>query len=222
MIIGAIIQTACYNYWQMFAARVIAGIGVGMSTVAVPILQAETLPPHNRGAMLVFQTALANSGVAVASWVSYACLFAGSSAQWRIPIAMQLFFSIGVLTACAFIPETPRWLCTRGRTEEARAVLAQLADTTPDDSLVEGQLQEITNNMQDEGVEEAGWAETFRNRTPMRNFQRVCLGLGPLMMNQWSGINSITYYMSVLRPVESLACGFRTLRSTSFVDSKSC
>lgn len=163
VIAGAIIQTACYNYWQMFAARVIAGIGVGMSTVAVPILQSETLPPHNRGAILVFQTALANTGVAVASWVSFACLFAGSSAQWRIPIAMQIFFSGGVLAACAFIPETPRWLCSRGRHEEARAVLAQLADTTPDDSLVDGQLQEIVKNVQEEGVGDVGWAQTFRN-----------------------------------------------------------
>lgn len=196
VVIGGVIQTACYDYWQMFASRIIAGIGIGMSTVAVPILQAETLPPRNRGAMLVFQTALANSGVAVASWVSFACLFAKSSAQWRIPIAMQILFSLSVLIACAFIPETPRWLASRGRNEEARTVLAQLADTSEDDTLVNSQLQEIVRNVQEEGAQTAGWSETFSNRTPMRNLQRVCLGLGPYMMNQWSGINSITYYMT--------------------------
>lgn len=179
----------------MFAARVIAGIGVGMSTVAVPILQAETLPPRNRGAMLVFQTALANTGVAVASWISFATLFTESSAQWRIPIAMQILFSLTVLTACAFIPETPRWLAGRGRHDEGRAVLAQLADTTETDNLIHGQLQEILNNVE-AGPKNTGWMETFRNNTPMRNLQRVCLGLGPYMMNQWSGINSITYYMT--------------------------
>ncbi|KAI7554623.1 general substrate transporter [Hortaea werneckii] len=195
VVIGAVIQTACFNYWQMFAARVIAGIGVGMSTVAVPILQAETLPPRNRGAMLVFQTALANTGVAVASWISFATLFTESSAQWRIPIAMQILFSLTVLTACAFIPETPRWLAGRGRHDEGRAVLAQLADTTETDNLIHGQLQEILNNVE-AGPKNTGWMETFRNNTPMRNLQRVCLGLGPYMMNQWSGINSITYYMT--------------------------
>jgi MFS family permease len=43
VIIGATIQTACYSYGQMIAARIIAGMGVGFSTVAVPILQTETL-----------------------------------------------------------------------------------------------------------------------------------------------------------------------------------
>lgn len=51
VIIGAAIQTASYSYAQMSVARVIAGIGVGFSTVAVPILQSETLPSRNRGAV---------------------------------------------------------------------------------------------------------------------------------------------------------------------------
>lgn len=43
VVIGAAIQTASYSYGQMVASRIIAGCGVGFSTVAVPILQTETL-----------------------------------------------------------------------------------------------------------------------------------------------------------------------------------
>ncbi|KAI7014183.1 general substrate transporter [Hortaea werneckii] len=196
VIIGAVIQTACYSYWQMFVARIIAGIGVGLSTVSVPILQSETLPPRNRGAMLVIQSALINAGVAIASWLTFATLFSNSSLQWRFPIAMQIFFSAIVLVLCFFIPETPRWLVSRGRHEEARTVIAQLADTTEDDSLVEGQLQEILDNVKEENLNETSWSDTFHNKTPMRNLHRVVLGMGPYMMNQWSGINSITYYLT--------------------------
>lgn len=192
VITGGVIQTACYDYWQMWVARVIAGIGVGMSTVAVPILQTETLPPRNRGAMLVIQSGLINTGVAVASWISFGTLFIESSAQWRIPIAMQVVFSLMVLGACLFIPETPRWLASRGRHEEARSVLAQISNVDEDDKLVDGQLQEIVDNVQKDANLNAGWVDTFRNKTPMRNLQRVVLGLGPYMMNQWSGINAIT------------------------------
>ncbi|KAI7158077.1 general substrate transporter [Hortaea werneckii] len=196
VIIGAVIQTACYSYWQMFVARIIAGIGVGLSTVSVPILQSETLPPRNRGAMLVIQSALINAGVAIASWLTFATLFSSSSLQWRFPIAMQIFFSAIVLVLCFFIPETPRWLVSRGRHEEARTVIAQLADTTEEDSLVEGQLQEILDNVKAENLNETSWSDTFHNKTPMRNLHRVVLGMGPYMMNQWSGINSITYYLT--------------------------
>ena len=65
----------------MIAARIIAGIGVGFSTVAVPILQTETLPANNRGAMLVVQSGLIIIGVAIASWLCFGCLYANSSLQ---------------------------------------------------------------------------------------------------------------------------------------------
>ncbi|KAK3716636.1 hypothetical protein LTR37_006266 [Vermiconidia calcicola] len=194
-ITGALIQTACFDYWQMFVARIIAGIGVGLSTVSVPILQSETLPAHNRGALLVIQSCLINSGVAVASWISFACLFVDSSAQWRIPLAMQIVFSSAVLFACFFIPETPRWLSSRGRHKEARVVLAQLNNMQEDDKVIDGQMQEIMENVRRDAELDTTWADTFRNRTPQRNLHRVVLGMGPYMMNQWSGINAITYYL---------------------------
>jgi MFS family permease len=65
----------------MIAARIIAGAGVGFSTVAVPILQTETLPANNRGAMLVVQSGLIIIGVAFASWLCFGCLYASSSLQ---------------------------------------------------------------------------------------------------------------------------------------------
>ena len=180
----------------MFVARIIAGVGVGLSTVSVPILQSETLPARNRGAMLVIQSGLINTGVAIASWLTFACLFSESSLQWRFPIAVQLLFSGMVLFSCFFIPETPRWLCSQGRNEEARAVIAQLSNTTEDDKMVDGQLQEILDHIKADSNLETTWSDTFRNKTPMRNLQRVLLGMGPFMMNQWSGINAITYYLT--------------------------
>lgn len=106
MIVGAAIQTASYSYaqmyvtcggvcdykapwltsWDRFVSRIIGGVGVGLSTVAVPILQSETLPAHNRGALLVVQSALIIIGVAIASWLCFATLFAESSMQWRFPV----------------------------------------------------------------------------------------------------------------------------------------
>lgn len=81
VIVGAAIQTACYSYGQMVAARIIAGIGVGFSTVAVPILQTETLPAHSRGSMLVVQSGLIIIGVCTASWLCFGCLYAPGSMQ---------------------------------------------------------------------------------------------------------------------------------------------
>lgn len=186
VIIGATIQTASFSYWQMFAARIIAGVGVGFSTVAVPILQAETLPSHHRGALMVVQSALIIIGVALASWLCFATLFATSSLQWRFPIACQMLFSGLVLLCAPFICETPRWLAKHGRIEEAQHVIARLLDKDEDDAEVQGQLKEIVGAIALEGaVEEPTWQEVFSNATKSRNLQRVILGMGPYMMNQY-------------------------------------
>lgn len=185
VIIGAAVQAASFNYWQMFAARIIAGCGVGLSTVAVPILQSETLPARNRGSLLVVQSALIIIGVAIASWLCFATLYANSSMQWRFPVACQIMFSGFVLCLTPFLPETPRWLAQRGRTEEARIVLARLLNKPIDDAEVKGQLNEILENIAAESEDEPTWKEVFTNATKARNLQRVVLGMGPYMMNQW-------------------------------------
>lgn len=187
VIVGATVQTACYSYGQMIGGRIIAGVGVGLSTVAVPILQSETLPSHNRGALLVVQSALIIIGVAIASWLCFATLYASSSLQWRFPIACQILFSMLVLCCCPFLPETPRWLAKHGKVEEARNTISRLLNKSEDDPEVKGQLNEILEAINAENEDgEPSWAETFSNATKSRNLHRVLLGMGPYMMNQVS------------------------------------
>lgn len=171
----------------MFVTRIITGVGVGFSTVAIPILQAETLPSHNRGALLVVQSALIIIGVAVASWMCFATLYAESSMQWRFPVACQIIFSLSVLVLCPWLIETPRWLAQKGRTGEAKAILARLLDRSEDDDHVNGQLAEILEAIEAEQADgEPTWREVFSNDNSTRNLHRVLLGMGPYMFNQWS------------------------------------
>lgn len=214
VIVGAAIQTASYSYWQMFAARIIAGCGVGFSTVAVPILQSETLPAENRGALFIVQSGLIIIGVAIASWLCFACRFASSSMQWRFPVACQDLFSLCVIILCLMVPETPRWLCKHGRKEEARHVVGRLVDKPDDDPLVTIQINEIMANIEAEDTDkEPTWTEVFSNSTKSRNLQRVVLGMGPYMMNQWSGINALCYVSVLLTPVYSHANVISTLHT---------
>ncbi|KAJ4324540.1 hypothetical protein N0V84_003819 [Fusarium piperis] len=199
VIIGAIIQAASYSYAQMFVARIIAGIGIGLSTVAVPILQSETLPAHNRGSLLVVQSALIVVGISIASWVCLGTLYAESSMQWRFPIACQILFSFIVLVLCLWLPESPRWMAKTGNVEEARNLISRVLDKPLDSEEVESQLSEILKFLAlEEETGEAGWHEIFRNNTKSRNLQRVLLGMGPYLMNQWSGINSLSYYLGYI------------------------
>ncbi|KAM0426039.1 hypothetical protein ACHAPT_008670 [Fusarium lateritium] len=199
VIVGAVIQAASYSYAQMFVARIIAGIGIGLSTVAVPILQSETLPAHNRGSLLVVQSSLIVVGISIASWVCLGTLYAESSMQWRFPIACQILFSFIVLVLCLWLPESPRWMAKTGNVEEARNLISRVLDKPLDSEEVESQLSEILKFIAlEEEAGEAAWHEIFRNNTKSRNLQRVLLGMGPYLMNQWSGINSLSYYLGYI------------------------
>ena len=193
VVVGATIQTASFDYWQMFVSRIVAGVGVGLSTVAVPILQSETLQAHNRGALLVIQGALIVVGCAVASWVCFAALHANNSLQWRFPVACQILFSGLTLLCTIFIPESPRWLAKHQRVDEARVIISRILDIEPNATGVDGQLNEILAGIAaEESLEEPTWREVFSNSTKARNLHRVIIGMGPYLMNQWSGINSVS------------------------------
>ena len=65
-----------------------------------------------------------------------------------------------------------------------------MLDKPLDDEGVESQLKEILDAIDAESnEEEPTWNEVFSNATKTRNLHRVLLGMGPYMMNQWSGIN---------------------------------
>lgn len=55
LILGAIIQSTSYGVAQMIVGRIVAGVGNGMTTTAIPIWQAETAKANRRGALIVFQ-----------------------------------------------------------------------------------------------------------------------------------------------------------------------
>lgn len=72
-------------------------------------------------------------------------------------------------------------------------MISRLLDKHPDDDEVQGQLREILEALNLESKSsEPSWSEVFSNSTKSRNLHRVFLGMGPYMMNQWSGINVST------------------------------
>lgn len=55
LLVGAVLQTASYSLAQMIVGRVVAGVGNGMNTIAIPIWQSETARPRDRGKLIVAQ-----------------------------------------------------------------------------------------------------------------------------------------------------------------------
>jgi len=201
MILGSILQATSFGRIQLIIARVITGFGNGLNTATIPMWQAETLPAYTRGAFMNLQAAYVpkNSqtnysniiaGTALSNWICFGFSYLESSIQWRFPLAFQTVFAIIVLGLVPFLPESPRYLISRGKVDEGTHIIARLYALEDDDPQVILERDHILEMLENEG--DATWSELFTN-TPQRNLHRILLGIGPLLMNQWSGINSITY-----------------------------
>ena len=140
-------------------------------------------------------------GSILSSWVTFGTLqnIPDSSWSWRLPSLLQ-----GAVPALFFIPiclmpQSPRWLVSQGRREEAQQILAkQHANGRLDDPLVALELQEITAALEYEYAINknrsvfSGWGEivsTPGNRK--RLFIIVHVGVGA----QWNGVGIVSYYL---------------------------
>lgn len=114
--------------------------------MAIPSLVAETAHPRFRATATASFSNVYFLGTAVAGWVNFGVTYFDSDWAWRIPFILQCLGCVPiVIWACTpWMVESPRWLVSRGREEDAHRLLAKLhANGDMDDELVVMELCEI-------------------------------------------------------------------------------
>ncbi|KAJ0247721.1 Monosaccharide-sensing protein 1 [Hirschfeldia incana] len=114
------------NVYVLCLARLLDGFGAGLAVTLVPVYISETAPPEIRGQLNTLPQFLGSGGM----FLSYCMVFTMSlsdAPSWRgmlgvlsIPSLVYLFFTV------FYLPESPRWLVSKGRMDEAKKVLQQL------------------------------------------------------------------------------------------------
>ncbi|CAL5873457.1 uncharacterized protein PFLUO_LOCUS7736 [Penicillium psychrofluorescens] len=160
--------------------RIITGIGNGIITSTIPVWHAELAQAKTRGKFITTELSTNVGGVAVAYWVDYGFGFVDSGMQWRFPIALQIVFALSTIALITFLPETPRWLLSHDRTEEAMEVLMRLYEHEGVET-AERERLEIATAIAQERLSQ----ERMGNKGTM-------LGVGSMIMQQLTGINLIT------------------------------
>ncbi|KAG1800326.1 general substrate transporter [Suillus plorans] len=198
MIVGAILQTTAFSFAQLIFARIFTGYGNGLITSTVPTYHAELSPSAKRGRMIMMEGTLIVVGVTIAYLVDLALFFVNwSSAQWRVPIALQLVFEIIMVTCIGFLPESPRWLVKRGRNAEAMAVISAMEDKP----LSDPEVQRTYYGIREAVAVEASSQGSLRELTtggPSQNFRRTVIAVVFMMMQQLTGINLVTFYATIV------------------------
>ncbi len=180
--------------------RILGGLAVGAASVLAPAYISEIAPHEIRGKLTTLQQLMIVIGL-LASFISnyFIATYAdgASAAYWFGFQAWQWMFWMEMLPAglfllfLFFIPESPRYLVAAGETDEARSVLQSL---TPGRSADE-KIAEIKETLEEE--RKPRLRDIISHKTG-KLYPIVWVGIGLAILQQFTGINIVFYYGSVL------------------------
>ena len=181
-IVGSILAPLSPNVGALIAARSLLGFAIGFTSVTAPVYVSELSPPQLRGTLIgMYQFAL-TLGIVFANLVGY---WFAAAQSWR------LMFATGVLPALVFlalvftVPESPRWLFIKDRTEEGEQVLLSYTDARGAQLLLDDIHlgTELRQNQE-------RWTALFAAKAR----RGIVIAVGFVVLQQLCGINTVIYY----------------------------
>ncbi|KAF9892246.1 hypothetical protein FE257_002023 [Aspergillus nanangensis] len=193
IILGAIIISSSNHLAQFVVGRFVLGVGIQIMVVSAPAYAVEISPPHWRGRAVGFYNCGWFGGSIPAAAVTFGSNYINNSFQWRLPFILQCFAACIVIVAVWFIPESPRWLMTQGRDEEAIAFLVKYhGNGDPNARLVRLEVEEMKEGIRVDGIDKRWWDYRpfmFTHSGRWRFVQVMMISV----FGQWSG-NGLGYF----------------------------
>lgn len=185
---------------MLITGRVISGASSGAASVIGTAYIAEISPKIIRGGLSALYNANTMFGVSLGYWINYGALLNISSlsnAQWQVPMAMQVLPGIILFFGLIVMPESPRWLASKGRVEEARNSLKSLRQLDLDHIFLREELSEIIETRLYVAEQTKGFNLTRFREVPNLGKRLILVCLVQLFF-QFSGGNVITYYNTTI------------------------
>jgi SP family xylose:H+ symportor-like MFS transporter len=168
--------------------RILAGVGVGIASMASPMYIAEITPARIRGRMVSVNQFAIVTGMLIIYFVNYFISLQGDEA-WNVSTGWRWMFASGVLPSALFlalltlVPESPRWLVERGKREKAESTLIKVGGS----AFASAEFESIEQAL---AQEPASLSQLFEP-----GLRRVLvIGIALAILQQVTGINVFLYY----------------------------
>ena len=196
--IGSIIMCSAWERWSLLIGRFVVGAGVGLSSMVIPMFIAEMAPSRIRGSLVTTNNLFIAGGQAFAAILAGAFGMIPGSAGWRLMLGVAAIPSAIQFIGFLFIPESPRWLVSKARDEDARDSLKRIRGPDAD---IDKELEGIKrlHDADATGNQSEGFFRIL-NKVLKDGHLRQALLMGCLlqMVQQLTGINTVMYYAATI------------------------
>ncbi|KAK1981149.1 quinate permease [Colletotrichum cereale] len=195
---GGTLMTASHGeIGMLIAGRAVAGLGIGASSLIVPVYISEIRSPSIRGRLVgLFEVASQGGGMG-GFWVNYAVdrtISDSLRAQWIVPLSLQLLPGVLLFFGIFICPGSPRWLAKNDRWEDAKKVLAHIRTLPADHEYVNNEINDITRQVEESSADRMTKIQMFKRLFERGSRNRIGIGLLLMACQNLTGVNIITYY----------------------------
>ncbi|GAA6006842.1 uncharacterized protein JCM10292_005470 [Rhodotorula paludigena] len=209
--IGSCAGTSSASGYPLFiVSRIIFGSGLSFAQMIGPVIIQEIAHPAQRPTVAAMFNMNYAYGSFICAWLAFGMSYVKNNWSWRTIYIIQIVPALFLLIAIQFVPETPRWLLSKGREEAALAFLVKYhGDGNPNDELVLFEFEEMKETLQKEReLNQTSWAEIFGRPG---NRHRIYIVLLIVCCQNLSGTAIIgQYYTNILRLVGITAAAQQT------------
>ncbi|TPX17547.1 uncharacterized protein E0L32_003190 [Thyridium curvatum] len=197
MVVGALLQGFAQHVGMYIVARMILGMGILFCIISGSALIGELGYPKERAVL----TSMFNSsyfiGQILASAIALGTTDIKSDWAWRLPSLLQICPSLLQICTVFLLPESPRFLVSKDREEEAAAILVKYhAEGDPNSLMVQAEIAQIRETIRVEmELSKQSWLDLIRTAAMRR---RVLITAFIGLFTQLSGNTLLSYYSSVL------------------------
>ena len=197
--VSAIGCAVCQDFNQLVIFRIVGGFGIGIVSIVSPIYISEIAPAQKRGTLVSLYQLAVTVGFLLAYLINYFVLRDAdvnatasglwdrmfNSEYWRGMLGYETIPDLLFLAVIFFIPESPRWLITRHKDENAKIILAGIY-TSGD---------EVTRQMELTKASIAGeTGSEWKTLLEPGIFKAVLIGSAIAILGQFMGVNAVLYY----------------------------